>query len=97
MGLASISWNSVRVFSKLCTRLLRVLYHGATHRSMVGLHDRPRFTNPPPMDLHAPHRRSREINCKCLILFAIRLPRRLPFVVAARMNPRTALETRGKA
>jgi hypothetical protein len=29
MGLASISWNSVRVFSKLRTRLFRVLYHGA--------------------------------------------------------------------
>src|SRR5258708_39097961 len=29
MGLASISWNSVRVFSKLGTGLFRVLYHGA--------------------------------------------------------------------
>src|ERR1700733_15582921 len=26
MGLESISWNSVRVFSKLCTGLFRVLY-----------------------------------------------------------------------
>src|SRR5580692_3617283 len=28
MGLASISWNSVRVFSKLRTGLFRVLYDG---------------------------------------------------------------------
>src|SRR5580704_1761073 len=28
MGLASISWNSVRVFSKLRTGLFRVLYQG---------------------------------------------------------------------
>src|SRR5436189_1265228 len=28
MGLARISWNSVRVFSKLRTGLFRVLYHG---------------------------------------------------------------------
>src|ERR1700691_2696401 len=27
MGLASISWNSVRVFSKVCTGLFRVLHH----------------------------------------------------------------------
>src|SRR6202034_3964547 len=29
MGLASISWNSVRVFSKLRNGLFRVLYHAA--------------------------------------------------------------------